>query len=300
MLVAASPAEAEAVPPAGLGAALVQLCADARAALPALAVDERAVIAAIARHLDGGDAADAAAWLARCRPGELAVAAQAGAGDAAAIGELERAHGEMIGSVCRRFAGPGHTADDLRQILRARLFVAEPGRAAKITEYNGQGSLESWLRVVATRLFIDLGRRKDRTREAPIGDAVDDALAAADLGLDAVKAEYRAAVAAALGEAADQLEAGDRHLLRQHLVAGLTIDQLGAALGIHRATAARRVARARDQLIARTRELIAARLQLDDHELAEVFGLVISKLDVTLTRLLASRPAAAAAPGPAA
>jgi RNA polymerase sigma-70 factor, ECF subfamily len=89
-------------------------------------------------------------------------------------------------------------------------------------------------------------------------------------------------------DAAKQLEPGDRHLLRQHLVAGLSIDQLGAVLGIHRATAARRITRARERLAADTRAELARRLALAPEELDEVIGLVMSRLDVSLGQLLAS------------
>lgn len=219
---------------------------------------------------------------------ELAVAQAAARGDAGAIAAVERAGAEAIAATCRRFAGAGHGEDDLRQILRDHLFVARPDRPPRIAEYDGGGSLGGWLRVVATRLFIDLGRAKGRAREQPVDDAVATTAAATDLALDAIKAEYRAAVAAALLAAARELAPGDRHLLRQHLVAGLTVDQLGAVLGIHRATAARRIARARDDLAARVREHLAAELDLDDRELAEVFGLVISRLDLSIARMLAT------------
>ncbi|MBS1123936.1 MAG: putative DNA-binding regulatory protein, partial [Deltaproteobacteria bacterium] len=185
--------------------------------------------------------------------------------------------------------GPGQTADDLRQILRAKLFVAEPGEQPKIADYAGQGFLENWLRVTAVRVFLDLSKRKDRVRETFAAD--DEVLALpqpGDLSLDVVKAEYRAAVAAAMHEAAQQLEPGDRHLLRQHLVAGLSIDRLGAVLGIHRATAARRIARAKEQLVAETRRRLAIRLGLADLELDEVIGLVMSRLDVSIGQLLAT------------
>jgi RNA polymerase sigma-70 factor (ECF subfamily) len=270
----------------GVGSTLVALYEQARRDAPDVAVDPialtRVIAASVGDDVDGG--------LARIRPGELALAIAAGAGSDAAIARLERAYGATLAAVCGRFAGAGHSEDDLRQVLRERLFVGGPDRPGKITEYNGQGSLGGWLRVVATRLFIDLGRGKARVRELPGGDALGDRIAGPDLALDAVKAEYRAAVAEAMIAAADQLDPGDRHLLRQHLVAGLTIDQLGAVLGIHRATAARRVARARDQLAARTRELVAARLELDTAELAEVCGLVLSRLDLSIRTLLASRP----------
>src|SRR5204862_1497770 len=174
------------------------------------------------------------------------------------------------------------TAEDLRQILRTRLFVADRNKAPKIGDYAGQGFLENWLRVTAVRVFLDLAKRKDRSREAV---AADDACvlalpAPSDLALDVVKAEYRGAVTAALREAATRLAPGDRHLLRQHFVGGLSIDQLGAVLGIHRATAARRIARARDQLVAVTRELLAARLDVTPREIDDVVALVASRVSI--------------------
>ncbi|HSS02995.1 MAG TPA: hypothetical protein VLM79_38300 [Kofleriaceae bacterium] len=104
-----------------------------------------------------------------------------------------------------------------------------------------------------------------------------------------IKAEYRAAVAQAMRDAAGQLEGADRHLLHQHFVAGLSIDQLGVALGTHRATAARRVVRAREALVAGTRALLAARLHLASDELDEVIGMVLSRLDVSLPALFQAR-----------
>src|SRR5262249_35211885 len=138
------------------------------------------------------------------------------------------------------------TAADLRQVLREKLYVARPGERPKLAEYAGQGKLASWLRITAVRVFLDLGKRKDRAREPPAADGELAMPDPRDLSLEVIKAEYRAAVGQAMRDAAAQLAPADRHLLHQHFVAGLSIDQLGAALGIHRATAARRVTRARE------------------------------------------------------
>ncbi len=274
-------------PPASLGAVLTDLCAQARAAHPDLGVTDGDFVAALAAH---APVDDVEAFCSRCRAAELALAVATAAGSTRAITELERAHAAMLDATCRRFAGHGHGVDDLRQLLRAKLFVADAGEPPRITLYNGQGSLGNWLRVTATRLFIDLGRRKDRQREVSEDPSELEIVEPVDLELELVKTEYRSAVAAAMVEAARELPAGDRHLLRQHLAAGLTIDQLAAVLGIHRATVARRIARARDALATRTRELVAETLKLDDRELGELFGLVVSKIDVSLRKLLATRP----------
>jgi IS30 family transposase len=91
-------------------------------------------------------------------------------------------------------------------------------------------------------------------------------------------------------DAAAGLDLADRHLLHQHFVAGLSIDQLGVALGIHRATAARRLVRAREALVSETRSLLMARLRISQDDLDEVIGMVISRLDVSMPALFQARP----------
>jgi RNA polymerase sigma-70 factor (ECF subfamily) len=270
--------------PAELTRALHALCGQDRPA----GLSDRELVTALAVHAPPDDVVG---FVERCRVEDFTLATAAGRGQGAAIDALDKKYGGTLGFVARRFAGKGHTDEDLRQILRTKLFVREPDREPTIAAYNGQGSLESWLRVTATRLFIDLGRRKDRARETSSDPSDLDAVEPADLEMDLVKAEYRSAVAAAMDEAATQLEPGDRHLLRQHFVAGLTIDQLGAVLGVHRATAARRVAKARELLAQKTRELVAEQLSLEERELDEIFGLVASKLQVSIRRMLATKPA---------
>lgn len=254
--------------PSDLGVRLVDLCRKPRTER----VDDRELVSALAvraplalAELDG--------YLAHCRPGDLALALAAGRGIASAITDLERAHRITLDSTCRRFASAAYTVDDLRRSLRTRLFVAEPGKPPKVLDYAGQGLLDSWLRVTAVRMFLDLAQRDVR--------AVDEAVPEG-----AVEAEHRAVVAAAVCDATKLMRPGDRHLLRQHFVANLSIDQLGAVLGIHRATAARRLARARECLVATTRAELVRRLGLAPDEVDEIIGLVTSRLSIV--RLLAS------------
>src|SRR5262245_22748590 len=174
------------VPPE-IGPRLVALCAEARSRFPELAdvFDDRELAAAIARRAPRDDVQ---AYVDRCRGDELALALAAGRGDATAIATLEQAYRTPLDAACRRFANATDTPEDLRQALRERLFV---GRHAKLLEYAGQGLLDSWLRVTAIRLFLDLAKRKDRAREQLARDD-DPALPdPADLGLEIIKLEYR-------------------------------------------------------------------------------------------------------------
>jgi RNA polymerase sigma-70 factor (ECF subfamily) len=267
---------------------LSALCAAVNEALPELAeaIDERELVAMLASRAPDRDVAG---YLARCHPVELALAQAASRGHAGAIARLERDHRGVIDATCWRYANVGHSAADLRQILREKLYVAPAGERPKLAEYAGQGQLASWLRITAVRVFLDLGRRKDRAREAPTDDGVLAMPDPGDLSLEVIKAEYRAAVGQAMRDAAAGLDLADRHLLHQHFVAGLSIDQLGVALGIHRATAARRLVRAREALVAETRALLVSRLGISNEELDEVIGMVLSRLDVSIPQLFRAR-----------
>lgn len=276
---AARPASGE--PARELVDCLVALCDGVRRELGD-ALDAGELVTAIAQRADD----DVAGYIERCHARELALALAASRGHAAAIAAIEREHRSVIDAMCWRYADAAHSAADLRQILREKLYVALPGERPKLAEYSGQGQLASWLRITAVRTFLDLDKRKDRAREAPTADGELTMPDPEDLSLEVIKAEYRTAVRQALHDATARIDLADRHLLHQHFVTGLSIDQLGAALGIHRATAARRVVRAREALVAGTRELLAERLQLAGEELDEVIGMVLSRLDVSIPRLL--------------
>lgn len=268
-----------------LGAA----CARARRQVPWLAFDDGALSAVLlARTPAHGDPR---AYVETAHAGDLALALAAADGEPRAIAEIHRRCEPAWRALAARFVGTGHSTEDLVQILRVRLFVGDDGGPPRIGDYGGHGFLENWLRVVAIRTFVDLRRRKDRARERPASEERLMAMAMEDdPALSLVKAELRGAVAAAMRAAALALPAGDRHLLRQHLVVGQSIDRLGAALGIHRATAARRVARAREELAQETRRRLAAALALPDEDLADLLDLVTSRLEMSLATLLATAP----------
>jgi len=101
-----------------------------------------------------------------------------------------------------------------------------------------------------------------------------------------LKAEYRTEFATALREAIGELSAEDRTLLRQQIVDELSIDEIGAAFGVHRATAARWLQRARGALVTHTRGRLAARLKVSVEEVDSVIRLVQSQLDASVIRYL--------------
>jgi RNA polymerase sigma-70 factor (ECF subfamily) len=77
-----------------------------------------------------------------------------------------------------------------------------------------------------------------------------------------------------------------RAVLRMSFVDEVSIDEIAAVYAVHRATAARWIQRACDNVFAATRELLAERLALSSTELDRMTALVQSQLEVSLSQLL--------------
>jgi RNA polymerase sigma-70 factor (ECF subfamily) len=141
------------------------------------------------------------------------------------------------------------------------------------------------VRITATRELIR--HKKKRQRDVPLERSLDGMLTSGhDPALEALKAEYRSEFAVALREAIADLSVEDRTLLRQQIVDGMSIDSIGVAFGVHRATAARWLTRARAALVAATHRRLADRLKLPVEQIESVIRLVQSKLDASMIRYL--------------
>ena len=217
---------------------------------------------------------------------ELALAHGCAAGDPAALAALERHYLAGIPAGLGHMKLPAAVVDDVVQLTRARLLVAEPGATPRILEYAGQGRLRGLVQVVAARAAVDHTRGQRRFT----GD--DDSLAdlaavADDPELQFLKAHYREAWKAAFTAAAGDLDARDRNLLRLHHLSGVTLEQLAAMYGVHRATVVRWLADVRRRLLDGTRSRLGATLAVSSEELDSILALIGSRLEASVGRLLA-------------
>jgi RNA polymerase sigma-70 factor (ECF subfamily) len=251
--------------------------------------------AELAARFDGDDE-EAARWWDHLHAADLYLACACARGIAGALAAFERTYGEEIARTARRFERPGLAADDLLQRLRTKLFTSAiadeaaggAARPPKIAAYTGQGFLQNWVRVTTTRTFIDCCRWQTEAPEVPLADELLAILPeeGADPELGYLKREHAAHFKDAFAEAVTSLASQDRVLLRQHFIDRLTVDQLGALYHLHRATAARRLAKARQALLDGARGALARRLGLPAEDLANLLELVASRLEVSFERLL--------------
>ena len=202
-----------------------------------------------------------------------------------AIARFEAVYAPEVRIVHARARGNKPALDELAQAVRVKLFA---GESPRIREYRGTGSLKNWVRVVATRTLIEMARA---TKDA---DSIDDDEDDGRVSLSApdddpemayLKRRYAAEVKEAFEEAAKELGAEDRNVLREHYARGLSIDQIAAVHGVHRATAARRLVSAREAVLAGTRRILMTRLRLSRAELESVVRMVESRMHVTAERV---------------
>jgi RNA polymerase sigma-70 factor (ECF subfamily) len=266
-----------------LAATLAQLRAAALAVFPELAVAAVTFAAELARRLG---AAASPEQLARVRADHVHLAIACAAGNELAIRRFDAELLDEIDATAGRLRARPDQADEVRGQIRRILFVSEPGRPAALREYSGRGDLRSYLRVIATRELVRAIHRGQR--EVGVGDdALFDLLSTtADPELGYLREHYRADVDVAMRAALATLADQPRALLRYSVVDGWSVDRIGALYGVHRATAARRIAAARAELGAAIRAQLAARLAIAVDEVDSIVRLVQSRVDVSLERLL--------------
>ena len=266
--------------PSAVESAWAATLSTARAAWPHVTFDDGQLATFIGARL-AGSGTDVAEALASAPAADLALAAACAAQESTAHAAFDDVLTEVDAAGASTRA-PKDLVDEVKQLLRVQLLVARDDRPPGITGYRGKGPLRGWVRITATRELIR--HLKKAARETPI--ELDEALGAADPILEQLKGEYRSQFATALREAIAELGPEDRTLLRQQIVDELSIDELGAAYGVHRATAARWLTRARGALVAATRTRLAARLALPVDEIDSVIRLVQSRLDASVVRYL--------------
>jgi RNA polymerase sigma-70 factor (ECF subfamily) len=206
------------------------------------------------------------------------------AGDPDALARYERELVPMIAAHLRRRGHASDEAADIQQTLRTRLLVGD-GEGPAVARYEGRGALRSWVLVVALREAVRVRQRA--AREPALDD--DDLIALADHGEVVVpagdKERYREVFRTAFRAALAGLSPLDRNLLRMNVLDGLSIDGIAAVHGVHRATAARWLDRARETVALAVRRDLMRQLGADPFETDELMRWVQSRIELSLSGL---------------
>lgn len=254
-----------------------------------LAQVERAASVVQGPLADAWGRAVAKAWLAGdARPTqlsdarwhELAWVCACLAGDTLALVEIER---RLAAAVAEQGLRSRHGADmvnEAGQRLREKLLVGTSGANGRLAQFGARGSLDGFLRTALAREVASLVR--SRARETPLEDDAVPGGANTSAELELLKRAYGPLASAAFKDAFALLPADQQTLLHQVYAHGMTVDDLARVHGVHRATCARRVARARTALGDTTRTLLQQRLGLAQHDADSVMRVLQSNLSVSL------------------
>lgn len=174
---------------------------------------------------------------------------------------------------------------EIKQRVRERLFVGQGGQQPKLAEYAGLGPLGAWTRMVSVRVALtQLAERQHEPLE-PHQLAIETISGGSDPELTYLQSQYQEQFRTALSQAVASLTSEQRNLLRLHLFDGLSIDKLGALFHVHRATAARWLQAAREQVLTATRRNLQEALKLSGSEVDSLVRVMSSQLDLSLSRL---------------
>jgi RNA polymerase sigma-70 factor (ECF subfamily) len=266
-----------AAPSPELEAALEDLVRRA-AAWSDLPVAPEPFVAWVAARVGAPDPAEIGAVCA----GDLHLAQASAAGHARALHDFETILTAVRPAIAALGAGSSDI-DEVLQRLRVQLLVGErPG----ISAYGGRGELRAWLRVVAVREAVRVLGERGKNQGIDDTRLLEVILPEVDAERDLIGSELRAQLRVAFEEAVGSLSPRDRLVLRQSGVDGLSIDQIGAVHGVHRATAARWIEQARVELALATERALQRRLNGTTDEVRSLMRLVTSQMDLSVHRLL--------------
>jgi len=181
-------------------------------------------------------------------------------GNQKAWSDLVRRFSMTVRSAARSASSNEEGAEDLTQSIWAELYglrVREDGRpAGKLAYYSGRGSLAGWLRAVVAQLAIDQHRKQSRLVQTDEDSDFDRIIqqgqdenewsghgGSVNPELEISKKLAGAEMQKALARSIKQLSAEDRLLVKLYYFDGLRLREAGAVLGVHEATASRRLTR---------------------------------------------------------
>lgn len=261
------------------------------------------------KHDPAADAAMVSEFLDGLHADELCLVMACERGDQTAWNELFEGYGATVRSAARAASSNEAMADDLAQSIWAELHGlkarADGTAAGKLAYYSGAGSLGGWLRAVVGQLAIDQHRKQAKVVQTEedseldrlvLSEAEPDGTFQAAASPEELLARNLAAadVEKALGQALGELDDEDRLLMKLYYFEGLRLREAGAVLGVHEATASRRLTRIHGEVRQRVEAILmkehgwtkseASRSLADvaEHLQTEVEPMLTGKADATL------------------
>ena len=225
-------------------------------------------------------------------------------GDESAWNDLVERFTSTVRSAARSASANEDAAEDLAQSIWAELYglrVRDDGsRASKLAYYSGRGSLAGWLRAVVAQLSVDTFRKQSKlvqteedadldrlAREAPVSEVSSFAVRAVSNPEQSLSNRFAETdLQTALGKAIRELAAEDRLLVNLYYFDNLRLREAGVVLGVHEATASRRLTRIQTDLRKRVGQILIDERGWTAAETERSFVEVAQHLDTDLEALI--------------
>ncbi|MFN2482217.1 MAG: sigma-70 family RNA polymerase sigma factor, partial [Pyrinomonadaceae bacterium] len=182
--------------------------------------------------------------------------------------------------------------------------TGEGAATGKLAYYSGCGSLGGWLRAVVSQLAVDRHRKTSRlvqteedadfdrlAHEPTAGDGEFQVAATPDPEVALAQAESANALHDALARVVAGLSAEDRLLIKLYYFDGLRLREAGAVLGVHEATASRRLTRLHAEVREGVQKILTAERGWTREEARRALAESAEHTDADLAPLLATEPA---------
>lgn len=226
-------------------------------------------------------------------------------GQQEAWSDLVERFSATVRSAARSVSSNEGSAEDLAQSIWAELYglrIREDGKpAGKLAYYSGRGSLAGWLRAVVAQLAVDHHRKQSRLLQTEEDADFDRIIqqgqdqnvwsghgGVLDPELQISRRLAGAEMQKALTKSISQLSAEDRVLVKLYYFDGLRLRDAGAVLGVHEATASRRLTRVHAELRERVERILVEEKGWTKPETARAFSDFGMQLETDIEPLLAA------------
>lgn len=218
-------------------------------------------------------------------------------GDENAWNDLVERFTTTVRSAARSASSNEDAAEDLAQSIWAELYGLRTRKdgapASKLAYYSGRGSLAGWLRAVVGQLAVDTFRKQSRlvqteedadldrlARDASGGDGAS-VLAVIPSPEESMSNHFaQADMQQALNRAVQELSPDDRLLVKLYYFDNLRLREAGVVLGVHEATASRRLTRIQTDLRKRVSRILIDERGWTAAETEKSFAEVAQHLDI--------------------
>jgi len=225
-------------------------------------------------------------------------------GNENAWSELVERFSSTVRSAARSASANEDAAEDLAQSIWAELYGLRVGKdgkpSSKLAYYSGKGSLAGWLRAVVAQLAVDTYRRQSRLVQTEEDADLDrlanelpklhpEAVIASSLQNPEQVISNRFAeseMQSALSKAITELSAEDRLLVKLYYFDNLRLREAGSVLGVHEATASRRLTRIHSDLRNRVSQILIEERGWTKAETERSFTEVAQYLNADLEKLV--------------